>query len=74
MFVCFVNFMVKRGDVREPSAVKFLMQSTQLEHNDPSIKPSSIAAGGHGGRVVTLSTPTSEAGVRSPHGLKWESW
>ena len=21
-----------------------------------------------------LSTPTSEAGVRSPHGLKWESW
>ena len=30
--------------------------------------------GGHGGRVVTLSPPTSEAGVRSPHGLKWESW
>ena len=29
---------------------------------------------GHGGRVVTLSPPTSEAGVRSPHGLKWESW
>ena len=26
---------------------------------------------GHGGRVVTLSPPTSEAGVRSPHGLKW---
>ena len=21
-----------------------------------------------------LSPPTSEAGVRSPHGLKWESW
>ena len=30
--------------------------------------------GGHGGRVVTLSPPTSEPGVRSPHGLKWESW
>ena len=30
--------------------------------------------GGHGGRVVTLSPPTSESGVRSPHGLKWESW
>ena len=29
---------------------------------------------GHGGRVVTLSPPTSEAGVRSRHGLKWESW
>ena len=29
---------------------------------------------GHSGRVVTLSPPTSEAGVRSPHGLKWESW
>ena len=29
---------------------------------------------GHGGRVVTLSPPTSEAGVRSQHGLKWESW
>ena len=29
---------------------------------------------GHGGRVVTLSPPTSEAGVRSTHGLKWESW
>ena len=24
----------------------------------------------HGGRVVTLSPPTSEAGVRSRHGLK----
>ena len=23
---------------------------------------------------VTLSPPTSEAGVQSPHGLKWESW
>ena len=29
---------------------------------------------GHGGRVVTLSPPTSEAGDRSPYGLKWESW
>ena len=29
---------------------------------------------GHGGRVVTLSPPTSEAGVRSLHRLKWESW
>ena len=29
---------------------------------------------GHGGRVVRLSPPTSEVGVRSPHGLKWESW
>ena len=35
---------------------------------------SSIRKRGHGGRVVTLSPPTSEAGVRSPHGLKWESW
>ena len=34
----------------------------------------SMLPGGHGGRVVTLSPPTSEAGVRSPHGLKWESW
>ena len=34
----------------------------------------SITCRGHGGRVVTLSPPTSEAGVRSPHGLKWESW
>ena len=25
-----------------------------------------IFSGGHGGRVVTLSPPTSEAGVRSP--------
>ena len=25
-----------------------------------------IHEGGHGGRVVTLSRPTSEAGVRSP--------
>ena len=33
-----------------------------------------ILFGGHGGRVVTLSPPTSEAGVQSPHGLKWESW
>ena len=33
-----------------------------------------VDLGGHGGRVVTLSPPTSEAGVRSPHGLKWESW
>ena len=33
-----------------------------------------ILTGGHGGRVVTLSPPTSEAGVRYPHGLKWESW
>ena len=33
-----------------------------------------LPIGGHGGRVVTLSPPTSEAGVRSPHGLKWESW
>ena len=33
-----------------------------------------LGNGGHGGRVVTLSPPTSEAGVRSPHGLKWESW
>ena len=24
--------------------------------------------------MVTLPPPTSEAGVRSPHGLKWESW
>ena len=29
---------------------------------------------GHGGRVVTRLSPISEAGVRSPHGLKWESW
>ena len=29
---------------------------------------------GHGGRVVTLSPPTSGAGVRSRHGRKWESW
>ena len=33
-----------------------------------------IFSRGHGGRVVTLSPPTSEAGVRSRHGLKWESW
>ena len=26
----------------------------------------SLALGGHGGRVVTLSPPTSEAGVRFP--------
>ena len=32
------------------------------------------ARGGYGGRVVTLSPPTSEAGVRSSHGLKWGSW
>ena len=25
-----------------------------------------VFVGGHGGRVVTLSPPTSEAGVRSP--------
>ena len=25
-----------------------------------------LSIGGHGGRVVTLSPPTSEAGVRSP--------
>ena len=30
--------------------------------------------GGHGGRVVTLSPPTSEARDRSLYGLKWESW
>ena len=29
---------------------------------------------GHGGRVVALLPPTSEAGDRSPYGLKWESW
>ena len=28
----------------------------------------------HGGRVVTLSPPTSETGVRLCDGLKWESW
>ena len=31
---------------------------------------SAFAVRGHSGRVVTLSPPTSEAGVRSPHGLK----
>ena len=33
-----------------------------------------IQSHSHGGRVVTLSPPTSEAGDRSPYGLKWESW
>ena len=32
------------------------------------------SARGHGGRVVTLSPPTSEAGFDPHHGLKWESW
>ena len=40
--------------------------------NDFCTKTNTV--GGHGGRVVTLSPPTSEAGVRSPTGLKWESW
>ena len=30
--------------------------------------------GGHGGRVLTLSPPTSKVGVRLPAYLKWESW
>ena len=29
---------------------------------------------GHGGRVVTVSPPTSEVWLGSQHGLKWESW
>ena len=54
--------------------------SSSQEPQNPSISrrlASSVTnkgSGGHGGRVVTLSPPTSEAGVRSPHGLKWESW
>ena len=36
--------------------------------------PKKGGGGGHSGRVATLSPPTSEAGVRSPHELKWESW
>ena len=35
---------------------------------------STTAIRGHGGRVVTLSPPTSEARVRSLHSLKWENW
>ena len=38
-------------------------------HTGPTMK-----RGAHGGRVVALSPPTSEAGVRFLHGLKWESW
>ena len=30
--------------------------------------------GGHGGRVVTLSPPTSEIGVQFPARPQWESW
>ena len=49
-------------------------KNTQSLHTDISDTSLTLNVRGHGGRVVTLSPPTSEAGVRSQHGLKWESW
>ena len=40
-----------------------MMRGADLHPKDHSIQ---LFTGGHGGRVVTLSPPTSEAGVRSP--------
>ena len=50
------------------------MSGDSLENVEDIVKQKSIklnvfhmtTPGGHGGRVVTLSPPTSEAGVRSP--------
>ena len=35
-------------------------------HCSSPLLKGNISCGGHGGRVVTLSPPTSEAGVQSP--------
>ena len=55
---------------RNPQSLDNLLPWTEAiaAHLDWWQNPSNVmkGAGGHGGRVVTLSPPTSEAGVRSP--------